>query len=137
MTTFAYSITKRERDCLVSIRTSRNEGFPMKLHEIAEHMGIKPPTALNVVRRLKDKGFVDAKEGMIQLTEAGENEARMILMVHRTMESLLYQSGVPAESACEEAGEIDFIIPALDAEKILRRIDSPSACPHGKAIKEA
>lgn len=130
------SITKRERDCLVSIKERSETDFPMRLHEVASIMRIKPPTALNVVNRLKGKGLLESKGGMIVLTETGDSLTKSILMVHRTFESLFCQSGVSKGMACNEAGEIDFLIPEENASLVLKRIDSPSRCPHGKPILE-
>lgn len=135
MTTLTNSVSKRERDCLVLLMEESQGDFPMRLHEIASIMHIKPPTALNVIKRLKSKGFVEAQDGMVKLTEMGDSLSRTILMVHRTFESLFCQSGVPESRACEEAGEIDFLINSDNAMKVLKRIDSPVSCPHGKPIR--
>lgn len=131
------NITKRERDCLVQIKENSLRGFPVRLHELAERLDIKPPTALNIIRRLQVKGYADSKDGMVILTMAGNDAANRILMVHRTFESLFCQSGISKSSACREASEIDFIIPERNARLVLKRIDSPKVCPHGKPIGES
>lgn len=136
MVTITNSVTKRERDCLVHIREESMGGFPIRLHEIADMMKVKPPTALNVIRRLKMKGLVEAKEGMVVLTNSGLHLTRKILMVHRTFESLFCQSGITKKNACREASEIDFLIPEENAHLVLKRIDNPLSCPHGKPIME-
>lgn len=128
------NITRRERDCLISLEEESPKGFPMRLHQIASLLRIKPPTALNVVRRLEQKGLAKSKSGMIILTEMGEYTAKRILMVHRTYETLLCQSGVSESSACQDAANVDFIIPEDEARLILKKIGSPSSCPHGKPI---
>lgn len=112
-------------------------GFPIRLHEIADMMKVKPPTALNIIKRLKMKGLVEAREGMVVLTDRGLHLTRKILMVHRTFESLFCQSGITKKNACREASEIDFLIPEENAHMVLKRIDNPHACPHGKPIMEA
>lgn len=131
------NVTKRERDCLVFLKEESGGGFPKRLHEIADSMGVKPPTALNIVRRLREKGFVESRDGMVVLTEIGHEVTRKILLVHRTFESLFCQSGISRNSACIEAGEIDFLIPEENAQLILKRIDNPKSCPHGKPIQVA
>lgn len=136
MVSEANTITKRERDCLVFLKENSLQGFPLRLHEIASMMGVKPPTALNIIKRLKKKGLVDSKDGMIILTGEGLEVTGRILLVHRTFESLFCQSGISKKSACMEAGEIDFLIHENDARMILKRIDSPKVCPHGKPISE-
>ncbi len=106
----------------------------MRLHQIADQLRVKPPTALNVVRRLEQKGLAKSKDGMVILTETGNKIAKGILLVHRTYESLLCQSGVSENSACLEAAEVDFIIPEGNAKLILKKIGNPKFCPHGKPI---
>ncbi|MCL4332374.1 MAG: metal-dependent transcriptional regulator [Candidatus Thermoplasmatota archaeon] len=133
----ANSVTKRERDCLVNLKEKTRAGFPLRLHEIADAMEVKPPTALGIVRRLASKGYAESKGGMVILTESGSARARSILLVHRTFESLFCQSGISSSIACREAGEIDFLIPEKNARLILKRIDSPKVCPHGKPIGDA
>jgi DtxR family Mn-dependent transcriptional regulator len=108
----------------------------MRLHQIAQTLRVKPPTALNVIRRLERKGLAESKDGMVILTESGDKVAKSILLVHRTYESLLCQSGVSENSACSEAAEVDYIIPAGNARLILKKIGSPKLCPHGKPIPE-
>lgn len=137
MVTFTNVVTKRERDCLVGLKEESRDGFPMRLHELAEILDVKPPTALNIIRRLRDKGMVDSRDGMVLLTEKGRDVTRRILTVHRTFEALFCQSGISKKNACLEAGEIDFLIPEENAVKVLSRIDNPAMCPHGKPIREA
>lgn len=111
-------------------------GFPMRLHEIASLLRVKPPSALNIVKRLQEKGLAKTRDGMIALTEPGIRTAKSILLVHRTYESLLCQSGASKNSACLEASEVDFIIPEEDARMILKKIGDPKYCPHGKPIPD-
>ncbi len=127
-------ISRRERDCLVTLEEDSTDSFPMRLHQIAMTLRVKPPTALNVIRRLEQKGLAKSRDGMVVLTESGNKIARSILLVHRTYESLLCQSGVSENSACLEAAEVDFIIPEANARLILKKIGNPKLCPHGKPI---
>ncbi len=130
-------VTKRERDCLVLLKEESDGEFPVRLHQVAESLSVKPPTALNIIKRLRMKGFAESRDGMVVLTPEGDELAKKILLVHRTFESLFCQSGVSKKNACEDAGDIDFLIPPESARLILKRIDNPSSCPHGKPIVEA
>lgn len=118
----------------MTLEEDSTDSFPMRLHQIATSLGVKPPTALNVVKRLEQKGLAKSKDGMVVLTESGNRTAKSILLVHRTYESLLCQSGVSENSACHEAAEVDFIIPEANARLILKKIGNPKVCPHGKPI---
>ncbi len=135
MTELTNVVSKRERDCLVLLKEQSSGDFPMRLHEIASTMNIKPPTALNLIRRLKSKGYVETQDGMVKLSDSGDEISSTIIMVHRTFESLFCQSGVSETKACMEAREIDFLITSDNARKVLKRINNPPLCPHGKPIK--
>ncbi|MEM0127863.1 MAG: metal-dependent transcriptional regulator [Thermoplasmatales archaeon] len=128
-------ITKRERDCLVTLAENARKDFPLRLHEIASVLKIKPPTALGILRRLEKKGLTESKDGMVHLTVRGNKEASDILLIHRTVETLLCQSGLSESDACREASKVDFILSERDAELILGRIGFPKNCPHGKPIR--
>lgn len=137
MVTLTNIVTKRERDCLVILKEEADGDFPVRLHQIAENLSVTSPTALNIIKRLKGKGLVESQDGMVLLTKLGDELTKKILLVHRTFESLFCQSGITKKNACEEAGEIDFLIMPENAELVLKRIDSPISCPHGKPIMEA
>lgn len=51
-------ITKMERDCLLAITENSKSDFPIRLSDLANILEIKPPTALNIVKRLSELGLV-------------------------------------------------------------------------------
>lgn len=128
-------VTKKERDCLITIRENGSEPFPIRLCEIAKLMGIRPPSALELIERLEGKGLLKARSGMIRLTPQGMREYERIILNHRVFESLFVQSGIAAEDACREIESFDYFLDSRTAEAVLRKIGSPSLCPHGKPIK--
>ena len=56
------SITKKERDCLVTLGKHRDSKFPFRLIDLSKNMEIKPPTALNLIKRLEKKESCDQRE---------------------------------------------------------------------------
>ena len=129
-------LTKRERDCMVSIREKGMEDFPLRLNELAGILKISSPTALNILRRLEVKGMIASSRGMIKLTEKGLKSVDMILKIHRVYESLFCQSGVSENTACNEASMVDYLTGEQTAEMVLHRIGDPKICPHGKPIQD-
>lgn len=129
-------LTKRERDCMVSIREKGMEDFPLRLNELASILKISSPTALNILRRLEVKGMIASSRGMIKLTEKGLKSVDMILKIHRVYESLFCQSGVSENTACNEASMVDYLTGEQTAEMVLHRIGDPKICPHGKPIQD-
>ncbi len=128
-------VTKKERDCLITVRENGSEPFPIRLCEIAKLMGIRPPSALELVERLEGKGLLKSRSGMIRLTPQGLREYERIILNHRVFESLFVQSGISADEACKETESFDYFLDSRTAEAVHRKIGSPSFCPHGKPIK--
>lgn len=130
-------VTKKERDCLIAVKENASGSFPIRLCEIAKLMGVKPPSALELVDRLQSKGMVRSRNGMVRLTALGAKEYERIILNHRVFESLFVQSGISKEEACDVIGSFDYFLTSNTAEAILRKIGSPTSCPHGKPIKSS
>ncbi|AKA48022.1 iron-dependent repressor [uncultured archaeon] len=135
MTINTNEVTKKERDCLLVLSRLQDGEFPARLSEISRDMGIKAPTALNIIERLEEKSMVERKKGMVLLTKEGEATVSSLLFIHRVMETLFVTSGVPTDNACEEVEKFDYLIPVSSASKVSKSIGSPKMCPHGEAIE--
>ncbi|MGC8644965.1 MAG: metal-dependent transcriptional regulator [Thermoplasmata archaeon] len=131
----AKEITRRERDCLMILAENIKGEFPLRLHEIAKMLRVKPPTALGIIKRLEKKGLTESKDGMVQLTERGNKAVCDIMLIHRTFETLLCRNGLEENEACKEAAKVDFLLNEGDAELILKNIGDPKTCPHGRPIR--
>jgi DtxR family Mn-dependent transcriptional regulator len=128
------SVTKKERDCIVSIGRGSGDGFPVRVTALAESLGVKPPTAEELLRRLEGKGLVARRRGMIILSERGRELYRRIMMSHRVMETFLVQCGMDADRACRMISEFDYLIDEEASSLVLSRIGNPTRCPHGNPI---
>ncbi|WP_297217634.1 metal-dependent transcriptional regulator [Thermoplasma sp.] len=128
------NITKKERDCLITIKESSNGPFPVRLKDLSASMNIKPPSVLEILTRLQEKGLIKKDRGMVALTDKGEETYKRIVMIHRTLEVLYSRSGIDANDACKKIGNFDFLVDYDDAKKISASIGNPKTCPHGKKI---
>jgi Mn-dependent transcriptional regulator len=131
-----FGITKKERDCLLTIKRISSSDFPVKLSELSRSMKIKPPTALELVSRLEKKGLVKKNKGMIVLTERGKKIYRSIVFIHRVFEYFLVNCGVDLQEACNKASKFDYILDEKIARLIFQKIGQPNKCPHGREILE-
>lgn len=128
-------VTRKERDCIIAVKENSADSFPIRLCEIAKLLGVRPPSALELIERLEGKGMLKSRNGMVKLTPQGSREYERIILNHRVFESLFVQSGIAADEACHEIESFDYFLDSRTAEAILRKIGSPSFCPHGKPIK--
>lgn len=127
------NITKKERDCIITLHDSSN--LPVRLFNIADMLDIKAPTAHELVNRLISKKILQKNNGIISLTEYGNEIYNEIIMAHRTMEIIFAKSGVNPDKACSEIGKIDYLMDKSSIEKLLVNIGNPEKCPHGKPVK--
>lgn len=134
MKRYAESLTKKERDCIITIVEAQKGDFPIRLSDVARSMRIKTPTALDLVKRLEAKHLIERDRGMIALTDDGESTYDDLMLVHRVMEFLLTECGVQPDEACDDVKNYDYLMNIDFAKKILKRIGNPKKCPHGKPI---
>lgn len=130
-------ITKRERDCIITIGKNRKQSFPTRISHIAKSLDMKMPTVEEILKRLIEKGLVQKEAGMVILTEKGNECYEEIIMKHRVMETFLYECGVNADEACREVSRFDYLIDNESADKIIEKIGNPKKCPHGFNIMES
>jgi len=130
----AINLTRRERDCVVTIQENSSPDFPVRLSEIAKIMRLKPPTVIEILKRLEAKRLVSREKGMVVLTEAGKESYNFIVNCHRILETLFVDSGIDLEEACKEVSAFDYMIDSVSAKKLSAFVGNPKACPHGKPI---
>ena len=79
-------LTKKERDTLIAVGDSGNNAFPLRLVDLSLLLKVKPPTALNLVRRLSRKGCLKDEKGMIIFTDKGKKAYLELVENHRVEE---------------------------------------------------
>ncbi len=119
---------------LYECRVNGTEEVGPKL--MADIMGVKRPTAYEMLNKLADKGFVNKKRGKYSLSESGIVMARRITRNHRIIETMLYNFGVELERACSIASRIQVDIDDDVVETICNSLGNPKECPHGRPIPE-
>lgn len=127
-------ITRKERDCLVMVVENTSKGFPMKLADLSRKLNIKPPTALDLVRRLEKKGILESNKGMIIPTEEGIKRYEIIIYAHRIIECALKESGESDVDSCLEAAGYDYLVSTNLVSEMDHLLGNPETCPHGKRI---
>ena len=123
MLRFIYDVTREKP--LVSVK------------QVAEFLGISPPSAFELLNRLVEvKGLLVRieRKGYV-LSEEGEDLAKRLVVVHRVLEVVFHEVfGMDADCACEAASYVDFIINLEHALNAMRSLGNPAVCPHNKRI---
>lgn len=108
-------------------------------NEMAAYLGVKPATATDMLKKLKEKGLVSyQKYGKILLTELGRKKGLSVLRKHRLWETFLYEK---LDFSWDEVHEVAEQLEHIQSEKLVNKLeeflDFPDVDPHGDPIPKA
>ncbi len=126
-------ISRRQLLALRLIEKWQSSKGAMPLKDIAMSMGIKPPSALEILRPLESLGLIERISGKSKLSKAGEDCLIEYRRRHRLVEILL--ASVLDEGKIHEAAiEIDMSVSKKTADSVCVAMGHPDTCPHGEDI---
>lgn len=108
-------------------------------NEMAALLGVKPATATDMLKKLKEKDLVTYKKyGKILLTDSGRKSAIAILRKHRLWETFLYEKlDFSWDEVHEVAEQLEHIQSAKLVNKLEEFLNFPEFDPHGDPIPKA
>ncbi|MBK9246670.1 MAG: metal-dependent transcriptional regulator [Ignavibacteria bacterium] len=124
---------------LLTLSTTKESDSRVGTNEIATRLNVKPATANDMLKRLKDKGFIEyEKYGKISLTSLGRERAVVVLRKHRLWETFLYEK---LEFTWDEVHEVAEQLEHIQSEKLVDKLDKyleyPEFDPHGDPIPKS
>ena len=126
------------QDYLKEIHKLRLEGKKATTSAIAGRLGVRPPSATAMVKKLAVLGLAEhAPYRGVELTAAGERVALEVIRHHRLLEQYLAQAlGLSLDEVHTEADRLEHAL----SEELEARIDSslgfPTHDPHGDPIPD-
>ena len=114
-----------------------NENFrEVGTNELALQLGVKPATANNMLKKLKEKKLISyEKYGKISLSATGKKTALKMIRRHRLWETFLYEK---LEFTWDEVHEVAEELEHIHSEKLIEKLDKllnfPRFDPHGDPI---
>lgn len=118
----------------------QNEAKPEAgTNEMASYLGVKPATATDMLKKLKEKGLVNyEKYGKILLTDSGKQNGIAILRKHRLWETFLFEK---LDFSWDEVHEVAEQLEHIQSTKLVNKLDEflnfPEFDPHGDPIPNA
>ena len=133
------SLTSTVEEYLEKLFWMNEAGIDPTQANLARAVGVSQPTALEMVRRLVDDGFVVRDERKrLTFTAAGEQSASRIVTRHRLIEAFLVQVfGIPWDEVHEEAHSFEHGISENLEERMRALLVGVTTCPHGHPIGDA
>ncbi|MEQ8909738.1 MAG: metal-dependent transcriptional regulator [Vicingaceae bacterium] len=115
-----------------------NEKGEISLTELSESLVVSKPTANNMIRNLKELGWVSyQKYKPLKLTKAGQKQAALIIRKHRITEMYLVKKlGIGWEKVHAIAEEMEHIKSPLLFERMDQVLGFPDFDPHGSPIPD-
>ena len=127
------------QDYVREIYKLQTESGHVKTSTLAQRMGVAPPSATAMMKKLASYGLVDHElyRG-VRLTRTGERIALELLRHHRLLELYLVRTldlGIDAVHA--EADRLEHALSERLEDRIDKALGSPTQDPHGDPIPDA
>src|SRR5438309_8988385 len=120
---------------LEAIHELGEEGSQVIQARLVERLGHSAPTVSEMVRRLKDEGYLELAGRTITLTGQGRSRAESVVRKHRLAERLLTDViGLEWHKAHVEACRWEHVISDEVEERLVELLGHPTTCPHGNPI---
>ena len=107
-------------------------------NEIASHLGIKPASVNDMLKKLKDKKLIHYERyGKSSLTKEGKKRAIEIVRKHRLWETFLHEKlAFNWDEVHEVAEQLEHIHSPKLVDKLDKFLDFPEFDPHGDPIPD-
>jgi DtxR family Mn-dependent transcriptional regulator len=120
---------------LETIHELGEEGIVVIQARLAERLGHSAPAVSEMIRRLREEGYVEARGRSLILTDLGKSKAESVVRRHRLAERLLTDIiGLPWDKAHLEACRWEHVISDDVEIRLVELLGHPTTCPHGNPI---
>ena len=130
-------LTQKEANYLKEIYTECIEkGCKVTSVSLAEYMGVKPPSVIDMLNKLERKGLIiRVKWSEVKMTDKGIKIVKNLLHSHRVLELYFTKVlGMDPDESCKEASKIDALVGNEVVVRLCDLLGRPDKCPHGLPI---
>ncbi|WP_456455720.1 metal-dependent transcriptional regulator [Methanopyrus sp.] len=102
-------VSERMEDYLEALYLLSRRGSDrhVRISELSEYLEVSKPTALEMIRKLADRGLVEYERGLVKLTEKGREIGKEVWDRHREIASFFRFLGVDPKIAERDACAIE------------------------------
>jgi DtxR family Mn-dependent transcriptional regulator len=120
---------------LEAIHELEEEGATVIQARLAERLGHSAPAISEMVRRLREEGYIDVDGRALHLSDTGRSLAESVVRKHRLAERLLTDIiGLPWHRSHLEACRWEHVISDEVEARLVELLGNPTTCPHGNPI---
>jgi len=123
-------LSRKAEDYLEAIlNVSEDKGY-VRIKDIAVSLGIRPPSVIEMIKKLDKKGFVIyRKYDGIMLTESGREIALIIKDRHETLRAFLMIINVPETIADKDACTMEHELDSITTKQIKNLVNFVKDAP--------
>jgi DtxR family transcriptional regulator, Mn-dependent transcriptional regulator len=131
--------TASVEDCLKAVYELERSGGAVSTTNLANRLGVAPPSVTGMMRRLSDSGLVEYEPYHgARLTDEGQRVALRTLRRHRVLETYLTRAlGIPWDRVHEEAERLEHAASDALIDRMAALLGHPTVDPHGAPIPTA
>ena len=131
--------TRAAEDFLKAVLALDQAGERATTNELAERLGVSPPTVTLMAKRLAERGLVTRTPYRgVTLTDQGRLVALEVLRHHRLLERYLVDAlGMPLHEVHVEAERLEHVLSDTLEAKIDAALGHPTHDPHGDPIPDS
>lgn len=135
MTTHDIARVERMEMYLKGVLTVVETAPPATVSKVAEFMGVSPPSASEMLRRLAQQGYVRGADDGVALTPTGLAKATQVVRRLRLAERLLADVlKLELSKVYDEACKMEHVISDDVEARLADVLGHPRTCPHGLPI---
>jgi len=116
---------------LEAVYSFNEKGVAAKNSDLAERLGVTPPSVTQMVKRLADEGLVEYEPYKgVRLTGKGMALAQRVVRKHRLLERFLHDFlGLRKNRVHEEACKLEHSLSDEATAALCKALDVPETCP--------
>jgi DtxR family Mn-dependent transcriptional regulator len=129
-------ITISKENYLKTIAEAESEGEVVKAATLARWLNVSAPAVTMAIKRLKRDALIHVgAEGQLTLTDGGREIANRLLQRHYLIERMLTEIfGMEWFKVHEEAEQLEHAVSADFERRLVEKLGSAAACPHGNRV---
>ncbi len=125
-------------DYLTCITRMENDGEPVTVSAIAEHLNVKKPSVSQMLAKMRKLGLCEHDSyDYVKLSQRGKKHAKKLLFRHRVIELFLTSRlGRLENEVHEEAHRLEHAFSDQSIKAIFKMLGRPGRGTHGETIAE-
>lgn len=137
MTETSIKITRSVEDYLEVMYSLENERGSIRVKDVAQSLGVKPPSVVEAVKKLSDMGLVSYQRyGAIKLKAGGIEIAEIISRRHQLIKDFLILLGIDIDIAEKDACSMEHILDVSTINKLKKFVEFSNNQPEAHEFLE-